>query len=56
MGSEERNPHRSPAWSATSQKCPPMTSCPSILSMTCVEPEVSIFQMRLPSAFENAAT
>jgi hypothetical protein len=41
--------------SATSQKCPPITSCPSIISTTCVEPDVSLFQTRLPSALENSA-
>src|SRR5215218_4569113 len=39
------------SWSATSQKCPPITSCPSITSTTCTEPEVSRRQPRAPPAF-----
>src|SRR5918992_2925437 len=39
------------AWLATSQKCPPITSCPSITSTTCTEPEVSRTQLRAPPAF-----
>src|SRR5215207_6685687 len=45
-----RCPHLSPSWSATSQKCPPITSCPSITSTTCTEPEVSRRQLRAPPA------
>jgi hypothetical protein len=43
-------PHLSPTWSATSQECPPITSCPSITSTTCTEPEVSARQTRAPAA------
>src|SRR5215207_8991836 len=46
-----RCPHLSPSWSAISQKCPPITSCPSITSTTCTEPEVSRRQPREPPAF-----
>src|SRR5215217_4985868 len=46
-----RCPQLSPTWSATSQKCPPITSCPSITSTTCTEPEVSRRQPRAPPAF-----
>src|SRR5215203_1939902 len=46
-----RCPHLSPSWSATSKKCPPITSCPSITSTTCTEPEVSRRQPRAPPPF-----
>src|SRR5215207_6759500 len=36
---------------ASSQKCLPITSCPSITSTTCTEPEVSARQAREPPAF-----
>jgi hypothetical protein len=49
-GPPVRCPHLSPSWSATSQKCPPITSCPSITSTTCTEPEVSRRQPRAPLA------
>src|SRR5215203_6411514 len=45
-----RCPQVSPTWSATSQKCPPITSCPSITSTTCTEPDVSRRQPRAPPA------
>src|SRR5215213_12016562 len=50
FGPPARCPHLSPSWSATSQKCPPITSCPSITSTTCTEPEVSRRQPRAPPA------
>src|SRR5215208_2736684 len=39
-GPPVRCPHLSPSWSATSQKCPPITSCSPITSTTCTRPEV----------------
>src|ERR671910_645113 len=45
-----RCPHLSPSWSAPSKKCPPITSCPSITSTTCTEPDVSRRQPRAPPA------
>src|SRR5215207_9334749 len=45
-----RCPQVSPTWSAPSQKCPPITSCPSITSTTCTEPDVSRRQPRAPPA------
>src|SRR5918994_5503062 len=51
-----RCPQESPSWSAISQKCPPITSWPSISSTTCTEPEVSRTQVGSPpSALENSA-
>src|SRR5215203_5652997 len=45
-----RCPHLSRGWSATSQKCPPITSCSPISSTTCTEPEVSRRHPRAPLA------
>src|SRR5918992_5575559 len=45
-----RCPQESPSWSAISQKCPPITSWPSITSTTCTEPDVSRRQPRAPPA------
>src|SRR5215216_3875866 len=50
-GFERPCPQESSGWSATSQKCPPITSWPSITSTTCTEPEVSRRQPRTPPAF-----
>src|SRR5215208_6366766 len=41
-------PQLSLSWSATFQKCPPITSCPPISSTTCTEPEVSRRQPGVP--------
>src|SRR5215203_940353 len=41
-------PQLSLCWSATFQKCPPITSCLSISSTTCTEPEVSRRQPGVP--------
>src|ERR687897_2055038 len=49
-GRDRPCPQSSLCWSATSQKCPPITSCLSISSTTCTEPEVSRTQMRAPVA------
>src|SRR5215216_1631609 len=50
-GFERPCPQESSGWSATSQKCPPITSWPSINSTTCTEPEVSRRHPRAPPAF-----
>src|ERR671916_432564 len=50
-----REPHLSPDWSATSQKCPPIISCLPITATPWVEPEVSRIQVGLPLLLENSA-
>src|SRR5918994_2081002 len=55
VGAERLTPQLSPAWSATSQKCPPITSCPPITATPWVEPEVSRIQVGLPLLLENSA-
>src|SRR5918997_2563579 len=54
-GLERLIPQLSPDWSATSQKCPPITSCPPITATPWVEPEVSRTQVGLPLFLENSA-
>src|SRR5918997_4992060 len=55
-GAERPWPQLSPFSSATSQKCPPITTWLSITSTACTLPEVSRLQLRLPSpTVENAA-